>query len=85
MNKSIAIQALLLVLFLSGCSSVKSFGDKVSNIEPWVKPYERANLADESMRVSRDPVSDAYINHVHEAREGARGAVGSGGGGCGCN
>ena len=25
------------------------------------------------------------LNHVHEAREGARGASGSGGGGCGCN
>ncbi len=56
-----------------------------SNIEPWVKPYERANLADESMRLDRDPVSSAYMNHVYEAREGARGAAGSSGGGCGCN
>ena len=37
------------------------------------------------MLLDRDPVSSAYINHVHEAREGARGASGSGGGGCGCN
>ena len=56
-----------------------------SNIEPWVKPYERANLADVAMRADRDPVSDAYINHVREAREGARGAAGGAGGGCGCN
>ena len=27
----------------------------------------------------------AYLNHVFEAREGARGATGSHGGGCGCN
>lgn len=54
-------------------------------IEPWVKPYERDRLADEVMFLDRDPVSTAYINHVHEAREGGRGASGSGGGGCGCN
>jgi hypothetical protein len=54
-------------------------------IEPWVKPYERDQLADPIMSFDRDPVSSAYINHVHEAREGARGASGSSGGGCGCN
>ena len=54
-------------------------------IEPWVKPYERDRLADPIMSFDRDPVSSAYINHVHEAREGARGASGSAGGGCGCN
>ena len=54
-------------------------------IEPWVKPYERDRLADPIMLFDRDPVSSGYINHVHEAREGARGASGSGGGGCGCN
>jgi hypothetical protein len=59
---------------LAGCS-----------VEPWVKPYERDRLADEIMFMDRDPVSSAYLNHVHEAREGARGASGSGGGGCGCN
>jgi hypothetical protein len=56
-----------------------------SNVEPWVKPYERANLADEVMKLDRNPVSNAYMNHVYEAREGARGASGSAGGGCGCN
>jgi hypothetical protein len=50
-----------------------------------VKPYERQNFADPIMALDRDPVSSAYINHVFEAREGARGAVGSHGGGCGCN
>jgi hypothetical protein len=56
-----------------------------SNVEPWVKPYERANLANEVMKFDRNPVSGAYMNHVYEAREGARGASGSAGGGCGCN
>ena len=65
----------LALLMLAGCSGV----------EPWVKPYERDRLADPIMSLNRDPVSAAYIAHVFEAREGARGAVGSAGGGCGCN
>jgi hypothetical protein len=63
------------VLTLSGCSGV----------EPWVKPYERDRLADPIMAFNRDPVSSSYIHHVFESREGARGALGSIGGGCGCN
>ena len=52
---------------------------------PWVKPYERANLADPIMSFNRDPVSTAYLHHVYDAREGARGAGIATGGGCGCN
>lgn len=54
-------------------------------ITPWVKPYERQNLADPLMRFSRNPVADGYTHHVYQVREGARGAEGGGGGGCGCN
>ncbi len=56
-----------------------------SSVEPWVKPYERQYFADIVMSAERDPVAAAYLNHVFEAREGARGATGSHGGGCGCN
>jgi hypothetical protein len=56
-----------------------------SDVQPWVKPYERQNFADILMAAERDPVAAAYIDHVFEAREGARGATGSHGGGCGCN
>ena len=56
-----------------------------SDLQPWVKPYERAHLADEIMQFERDPVSGAYLTHVYQAREAARGAEGSHGGGCGCN
>jgi hypothetical protein len=59
---------------LAGCS-----------VEPWVKPYERDHLADPIMSFDRDPVSSSYTGHVYEAREGARGATGAAGGGCGCN
>lgn len=74
MNARIAVAAVAL-LALSGCASV----------EPWVKPYERANLADPIMAFDRDPISSSYMHHVYESREGARGAAGSAGGGCGCN
>ena len=67
--------SLILALLLSGCS----------NIEPWVKPYERSHLADPIMSFSRDPVSSSYISHIYQVREGARGAEGGHGGGCGCN
>ncbi len=66
---------LLAVTVLSACSS----------IEPWVKPYERDRLADPIMFLDADPISSAYIYHVYEAREGARGGEGIAGGGCGCN
>jgi hypothetical protein len=56
-----------------------------TTVEPWVKPYEREYLADEIMRFERNPVSSAYLIHVYQAREGARGAEGATGGGCGCN
>lgn len=68
---------------LLGCALCALIGG--CSIEPWVKPYERANLADPIMSFGRDPVSASYTQHVKEAREGARGAEGGGGGGCGCN
>ena len=78
MRKRQIFRVLLPVLALaalSGCSS----------IEPWVKPYERDRLADPIMFMDMNPVSSAYIYHVYEAREGARGGEGMAGDGCGCN
>ena len=63
------------LMWMAGCSG----------IEPWVKPYERDRLADPIMALDGGPVSSAYIQHVYEAREGARGGEGAAGGGCGCN
>jgi len=54
-------------------------------IEPWVKPYEREHLADPIMSIQGDAVSSSYLDHVFEVREGARGATGGAGGGCGCS
>ena len=53
--------------------------------QPWVKPYERERLADPIMKLSGDTLADKHREHVHVVREGARGATGVQGGGCGCN
>lgn len=62
-------------LLLQGCSSV----------QPWVKPYERERLSDPIMQFSRAALADKHREHIHNVREGARGATGVQGGGCGCN
>ena len=54
-------------------------------VQPWVKPYERERLADPIMQWSRDTLPDKHRAHIHAVREGARGATGVQGGGCGCN
>jgi len=70
-----AVVAAALLASISACSP----------IQPWVKPYEREHLADAIMALDRNPVSSTYLDHVFETREGARGATGGVGGGCGCN
>ena len=66
---------LTLAALLGGCSS----------LQPWVKPYERERLADPIMAFSRDNLPERHRDHAREVREGARGATGVQGGGCGCN
>jgi hypothetical protein len=61
-------------MLLGGCS-----------IQPWVKPYERERLADPIMKFARDSLPEKHFEHVRDVREGARGATGVQGGGCGCN
>ena len=70
-----AAAALVLFALLGGCAAPT----------PWVKPYEREHFADPIMSFNRDPASSSYLEHVFESREGARGATGAVGGGCGCN
>lgn len=78
MRSKLLSRLLLSLLLMAGLSAC-------SGIEPWVKPYERDRLADPIMLMNGDPVSSSYIQHVYEAREGARGGEGGAGGGCGCN
>lgn len=50
-----------------------------------VKPWERATLADYTMRPDRDPLHTAMVEHRYFSRETATGGRGVGGSGCGCN
>ena len=73
LRQTVAAGALLAAL--AGCTAPT----------PWVKPYEREHFADPLMSFNRDPISSVYLEHVLETREGAHGATGGVGGGCGCN
>ena len=76
MRRAISTFSLLAVsLLLGACGS----------IEPWVKPYERERLADPILQWQRHALADKHREHIHAVREGARGATGVQGGGCGCN
>jgi hypothetical protein len=50
-----------------------------------VQPWQRATLADYTMRSDRDPLATAMAEHVYFSRESATGGRGVGGSGCGCN
>jgi Domain of unknown function (DUF4266) len=64
----------LISLCLGGCA-----------MQPWVQPYERERLADPIMQWQREGLVQMHREHIHAVREGARGATGVQGGGCGCN
>ena len=74
---------LALVLVSLGTSGLA--GCAGGQLKPWVSPYQRNQLADPIMSFDRAPASQGYMVHVFQAREGARGAEGGSGGGCGCN
>jgi hypothetical protein len=71
---AIGVTACGVVGALSGCA-----------IQPWVQPYERERLADPIMQWQREGLAQMHREHIHAVREGARGATGVHGGGCGCN
>ena len=78
--RPLAVAAALAASLLGGCAM-----PTVPTIQPWVKPYERERLGDPIMKLSRDALPDKHFEHVRVVREGARGATGFQGGGCGCN
>jgi hypothetical protein len=67
---------LVALTVLSGCTSAELVR---------VKPWQRATLADYTMRPDRDPLNTAMSEHVYFSRETASGGRGVGGSGCGCN
>jgi hypothetical protein len=50
-----------------------------------VSPYQRETLARPDMQFERNGDATAGEEHATAYREGSSGAVGSSGGGCGCN
>jgi hypothetical protein len=60
-----------LLFLLSACSTVA--------------PYERERLAKPDMILGRNGDAKSGEEHATAYREGSSGAVGSSGGGCGCN
>lgn len=72
--RCISLMAMMAFTLLSGCA-----------IQPWVKPYERERMADPIMSFTRGTLAEKSREHVRDVREGARGATGVQGGGCGCN
>jgi hypothetical protein len=73
-RRCLCAAALLLLWQLGGCA-----------VQPWVKPYERESLADPIMNLQRSSLIGQHREHVYDVREGARGATGIQGTGCGCN
>lgn len=74
--KLVCLLSVAVGLFLSGCASTELVR---------VKPWQRATLAEYSMRPDRDPLNTAMAEHVYFSRETASGGRGVGGSGCGCN
>lgn len=70
---TLAAAALATALLGGGCSSAR------------VQPWERATLADYTMRPDRDPLQNAMTEHIYFSREASSGGRGVGGSGCGCN
>jgi hypothetical protein len=71
-----AVLVALAAAALSGCAN-----PNLVRVQPW----ERATLADYTMRPDRDPLATAMDEHVYLSRESAAGGRGVGGSGCGCN
>ena len=70
------IAATATALLATGCTTTNAVR---------VQPWERATLADYTMRPDRDPLALALAEHVYFSRESATGGRGVGGSGCGCN
>jgi hypothetical protein len=84
MNRAMKTNGLQRPLF-AACVGLLSAALGGCAVQPWVQPYERERLADPIMQWQRDSLANQHREHIHAVREGARGATGVQGGGCGCN
>jgi hypothetical protein len=75
--------SILVAGLLAGASLLSTGCQNTSAVR--VRPWERAQLADENMNPDRDPLGMAMSEHVYFSREASSGGRGVGGSGCGCN
>ena len=71
----------LALLLLLGGGATLFTGCATTKVQPW----ERAALADYTMRPDRDPLHNTMFEHIYFSREASSGGRGVGGSGCGCN
>ena len=71
LSRLLLLAAVAAAAFTSGCTTVH--------------PWERATLADYTMRPDRDPLHNTMFEHIYFSREASSGGRGVGGSGCGCN
>lgn len=69
---------LLVMLLVSASISCARLGKKIA-------AYERQTLSQTGMEFIENPVEEASMQHMFNAREGSVGGFGGAGGGCGCN
>ena len=72
-RSSRAVCALIAAAALGGCAFAPP------------KPWQKGNLAKPEMSMGRDPLDQAFTQHIYGSKEAASGGYGVGGGGCGCN
>jgi hypothetical protein len=83
MNPSRPFSLRLLLALLALAAAAGSGCTQASLVR--VQPWERATLADDTMRPDRDPLATALDEHVYTSRETSYGGRAVGGSGCGCN
>ena len=71
----------LILIFSAALASLLNSGCATQHVQPW----ERATLADYTMRPDRDPLMGGMTEHIWFSREASSGSRGVGGSGCGCN
>jgi hypothetical protein len=79
------MRAVRFALIVLGIAAAAACGGCAGVNAVRVQPWERATLADYTMRADRDPLDTAFSEHVYFSREAASGGRGVGGSGCGCN
>jgi hypothetical protein len=75
-HRAVPLVLSALGLIMGGCAEINPVR---------VQPWERATLADYTMRPDRDPLGTQLSEHIYFSREAASGGRGVGGAGCGCD